>query len=105
MSPILLYVTVKDKPEALRLAETLLAEGLVACANILPPMTSLYRWEGALQQEEEVLLLAKTSPAVRDRAIARIGELHGYDCPCILAFEASGASAPFAEWIFSQIRD
>lgn len=105
MQTILLYVTVKNKSEATQIAAELLAERLVACANILPPVTSLYHWQGELQQEEEVILLAKTTAAAQQQAIDRIAALHSYDCPCILAFAPETAHIPFAQWIFSEIGD
>lgn len=105
MQPILLYITTKDKPEALAIAQTLLAEKRIACANILPDITSVYEWEGRMQKENEVVLIAKTSPAAKTGTIRRISELHSYDCPCIIAFDSCDAHAPFAKWIFSQVRD
>lgn len=105
MTPILLYATVKNKSEALQIADRLLQEELIACANIVEGATSVYRWQGELQQETECLLIAKTTPAAKPRAMARMAALHSYDCPCILAFAADAAHAPFAEWIFSQIKD
>lgn len=105
MQPILLYTTVKNKQEALAIAEALLAEKLVACANILPPHTAVYHWQGAMQQEEEVLMLLKTSTAVESRVMARIAQLHSYNCPCILALPVEAAEPAFAQWIFSQIGD
>lgn len=105
MQPILLYITLKDKQEATKLAQTLLTEKRIACANILPSVTSLYQWQGEMQQENEVVLIAKTTPAAKAGAMARIAELHSYDCPCIVAIESADCHAPFAEWIFSQVRD
>ena len=105
MQLILLYVTLKNKQEALVMAERLIAEKLAACANILPTHTAVYKWNGTPQQEEEVILLAKTTPARREQAIARIAALHNYDCPCILALPVEAAYTPFGEWVFSQIGD
>lgn len=105
MQPILLYITTKDKPQARMLAKTLLAERLIACANILPEMTSIYEWEGEIQQAEEVVLIAKTTPAAKDAAIARIVTLHSYDCPCVVALDCADSHAAFSKWIFSQLGD
>lgn len=101
----LLYITVEDKSAALELADALLGEKLIACANILPPMTSIFRWEGQMQQESEVAMIAKTTADRQEAAMARIAELHGYDTPCIVALPAAAVHTPFAEWIFSATRD
>ena len=105
MNLILMYITVKNKHEALQLAQTLLAEKHIACANILPNVTSVYEWEGKMQQEEEVVMIAKTTDQAKARTMARIAELHSYECPCIVALNAEDVHSPFNKWVFSQVRD
>ena len=79
-------------------------EGLAACANILPPHTAIYRWQGAIQEDEEHAFLAKTTvarmPAFRDR----VKELHSYDLPCIVALPAAGGDAAFLDWVRAETR-
>lgn len=101
----LLYVTLSTKAEATELARTLLAEKYIACANILPEMTSLYEWDGSLQSNGEVAMLVKTSASLKAATMQRIAELHSYDCPCIIELKTGDVHSPFAKWIFSQIRD
>lgn len=106
MQPVvLLYITVPTRTEAEHLARLLLEEKRVACVNILTHAISLYIWEGKLEEAEEVVLIAKTTPQGRQAAMDRIAELHSYDCPCILAFDTAAAHPPFADWIFSNIGD
>ena len=105
MSITLLYTTVKNKLEAENLATKLLEERLIACANIQQPITSLYRWQGAVEQEPEVPMLLKTHTDRVDAAMARMAELHPYDTPCILALSIGKANPSFAEWIFSNTKD
>lgn len=105
MQPVLLYITVPTRTEAEHLARILLEEKHIACANILMHTTSLYIWEGKLEQAEEVVLIAKTTSQARQAAMDRVAALHSYDCPCILAFDAVAAHPPFAQWIFSYIGD
>jgi periplasmic divalent cation tolerance protein len=93
----MLYSTFKSRDEALSVAHELLKARLIACANVLPPMTSVYRWERKMQQEEEVALLAKTAQA--QAAIARIKELHSYALPCIVAWPLAQGFPPFLEWV------
>lgn len=105
MQPVLIYATFADKTAALAMAKELLAEKLVACANILPRHTAVYEWDGALQEAEEVILLAKTSTARQAEAIAHIAARHAYECPCVLSLPVDAAHGPFRDWIFSQIGD
>ena len=76
-----LHVTMPDKERATALARALVDEGLAACVNIVPGVRSIYRWDGRLQEEEEVLCLIKTRQAVFDRARDRILALHPYEVP------------------------
>jgi periplasmic divalent cation tolerance protein len=94
-----LHVTMPDKDRAAALARTLVGEGLAACVNIVPGVRSIYRWEGKVQEDDEVLCLVKTRPAVFDRARARILELHPYDVPEILAFAVDDGSPRYLEWL------
>lgn len=99
MSFILLYVNVKNQQEAISIAKSLLEKQLIACANISSPVTSLYRWEGQLQEEAEVILFAKTTRERREEAMNAIKTLHSYECPCILALPIEDINDDFARWI------
>jgi len=94
-----LHVTMPDKERAASLARALVDEGLAACVNIVPGVQSIYQWEGRLQEDEEVLCLIKTRPAVFDRARARILELHPYEVPEILAFAVDNGSPAYLDWL------
>jgi len=94
-----LHVTMPDKERAISLARALVDEGLAACVNVVPGVRSIYRWEGKLQEDEEVLCLIKTRAAVFDRARARILELHPYDVPEILAFAVDDGSPAYLDWL------
>lgn len=98
---IILYTTWPDTVSAEAAASRLLEERLIACANILGESRSIYRWEGEVQSEREVVALFKTSMAASDRAKAALLTLHPYDEPCILALETlSGSNAEgFAKWV------
>nr|WP_276281955.1 divalent-cation tolerance protein CutA [Halorussus sp. DT72] len=90
------YVTApaEDAPE---IAETLVEERLAACVNRFP-CTSVYRWEGEVHRDDEVILLAKTTDDAYDRLEARVEELHPYDVPCVERFEEDDLLASFAAW-------
>ncbi|MCS6770881.1 MAG: divalent-cation tolerance protein CutA [Kiritimatiellae bacterium] len=96
---VLGYVTVPDHETARRLAQTLVAERLVACVNILGPIESIYWWEGAVETSREIAMLVKTRGALQDRLVARIRELHPYQIPCVLVVPVLGGHGPFLRWI------
>ncbi len=100
----IIYTTVADAAEAEALARTLVAENLVACANIMPPMRAIYRWKGTLRDEVEVAVLFKTSAAAAPKAMARICELHSYDIPAVEVWAVEDAPEAFAEWILSECK-
>ncbi|WP_115863927.1 divalent-cation tolerance protein CutA [Halorussus litoreus] len=90
------YVTAP--PEAAGdIAERLVAERLAACVNRFP-CTSVYRWDGEVHRDEEVVLLAKTTDESYDRLEARVEEIHPYDVPCVERFDEDGLLASFAVW-------
>ena len=93
------YVTCPSRDEALAIARTLLDERLIACANILPGMVSLYRWEGAVQQAEEVVLILKTGPDLCEQVAARVRALHSYTCPCVAVLPVTGGNPDYLAWI------
>lgn len=79
----LLYATFANAEEVERVAETVLAEKLAACVNILAPCTSIYRWEGKISHADEIPALFKTRPMLARRLRERIASLHSYDLPVI----------------------
>lgn len=95
----LLYVTCGSADEAERIAQTLLEERHIACANILPPTRSLYRWQGKDCTAEEVVMLLKTRCDTAQDVHATILRLHSYDTPCILTLPVAAGHAPFLRWV------
>ena len=99
---VLLYVTAANNDEARLIASTLVSERLVACANILGGVQSLYWWDGAVQTDTEVVLVMK-GPADRvDTITDRIKALHSYDCPCVVALPIVGGNGDYLAWLASQ---
>jgi periplasmic divalent cation tolerance protein len=99
---ITVYVTAADAAEAERLGAALVTERLAACANVLPGMRSIYRWEGAIARDEEAVLLLKTRAALFERLSARVRALHGYELPCVVAWPIVEASADYTAWVTGQ---
>lgn len=93
------YVTCPDEATAERIALHLVNERLVACANILPGATSVYRWEGRVQRDREVVMLMKTRRSLFRDVEAAVRELHPAKVPCVVAFDLAGGHAAYLDWI------
>jgi len=100
----LLYSTFPSRKEALSTAQALLKKRLIACANLYDQVTSLYRWQGSLQQETEVVVIAKTRKEKVAAAIAAIKGAHSYALPCVAAWPAGGGYAPFMKWVGEEVK-
>ena len=101
----LIWCPFADEASAAAAARQLLDERLIACANILAPMRSLYVWDGERGEAAEVGVLFKTDASALDRATARLAEIHPYDAPAVLGWRADTAAKPTAEWLRSLARD
>jgi len=97
--PVLIYTTFPDAEVARNITAQLIERGLIACANLFPGMTAVYRWEGRVETGTETAALLKTTTRRSDEVIAAIEELHPYDVPAALVVPCSGGSEPFADWI------
>ncbi len=98
----ILYITTADHAEAEALARALLEARLVACANILPAVTSLYWWEGVIRQGRECLLVVKTGKNCVDAVINKVKSMHSYDCPCVVELPVEGGNPDFLRWIYAE---
>jgi len=81
------------------MSQALLEKRLIACANLYDNVTSLYRWQGGIQQEQEVTIMAKTNAAKVAGAIEFIKSTHSYQLPCVTAHPLADGSAPFLQWV------
>jgi periplasmic divalent cation tolerance protein len=88
-----------DEASAAMVAEVLLDEGLVACANLLPAVRSLYRWRGERGESGEAGALFKTTAALLDRTVARIAELHPYETPAVVGWRCETAAPATVAWL------
>lgn len=89
--------TCTGEESAKLIAETLVFERFAACAQIGSPITSIYRWKGKVENSEEFPIYIKTSPEKLEAAIARLSEIHPYECPQIL-FREENSSKSYAQW-------
>lgn len=92
-------MTAPSADVAERLVRALVQERLAACGNIVPGLTSIYRWENAVQTDAEVLILLKTRAAAVPGLVARVAELHPYDVPEVLALPVLAGHAPYLAWV------
>ncbi len=93
------YAVFADAEEALRVGRALVEERLAACANILGPCHSLYRWKGEIEEAEEVAAIFKTSAGQADLVVRRIGELHSYEVPAAVIWPISGTAGSYRDWV------
>ena len=98
---LLVYTTWPDAETAGTAAAAAVEARLAACANVLAPMSSVYRWEGAIERAIETPVIFKTTAAVADRLCAFIVARHPSELPCVVAapIGATGSHAPFLAWI------
>jgi periplasmic divalent cation tolerance protein len=99
MNAALIWCPFPDRESARRIAGQLLADGLIACANILPELESLFIWEGKADSAAEVGVLFKTTSDRLEAAIARIGGLHPYAAPAIVGWCSDAAHPATLQWL------
>lgn len=98
------YLTAPDAEVAAALARALVEARLAACVNLVPGLRSIYRWEGAVHDEPEVLLIVKTTADRLDALRALVVELHPYAVPEVLALPAVAGHAPYLDWVRAAVR-
>lgn len=99
MKPYLIYITSKNRSEALNIGRALLQDKLAACVNVLDGATSLYWWKGVVQEDHEALIIAKTKESLVDDLTKKVKELHSYECPCVVAVPIERGNPEFLKWI------
>ncbi len=95
----IIYSTTGSVEEARKIARILVEEKLVACVNIIPKVESIYRWQGNIEEDNECVLLAKTTDKNIEKTIKRINELHSYDVPDIVSFPITKGLKDYLDWI------
>jgi periplasmic divalent cation tolerance protein len=105
MAVRLVYMTAGSKAEAQKIGKALVESRLAACVNILDNMQSIYRWEQEIQQDTEVVLIAKTTDSIISQLIEKVIALHSYDCPCIVSLPISDGYPPFLDWIQAEVKE
>ena len=102
--PIIVFMTAANGEEATRLADLIIGAHLAACVQILPEMESVYRWEGQIERQSEILLLAKTTMGKFADLEREVRALHSYETPEIVAVPIVAGSSPYLEWLSQSLR-
>lgn len=97
-----LYATFASREEAGRIGRAVVEEGLAACVNILAPCSSIYHWQGAIEEAEEVPAIFKTSGEQSEALMARIVSLHSYDIPAVAVWSIAATTPAYARWILDE---
>jgi uncharacterized protein involved in tolerance to divalent cations len=100
---IVVFITASNDAEAERIAGALVEERLAACVNVGPGCRSFYRWDGALQQDQEVLMIVKSNHSSFPELEKRVVELHSYDVPEVIAVDLTGISTGYLAFLKDSI--
>jgi periplasmic divalent cation tolerance protein len=96
---VTVYATFGSDEEARRIARTCVEEGLAACANVLRPCHSIYRWQGKIEEAAETPVLFKTAESCATDLLARLAELHSYDVPAAVVWPIAQALSGYSAWV------
>jgi periplasmic divalent cation tolerance protein len=101
---LVVLTTVEKAEDGERLARLLVESELAACVQVLPPMTSIYRWEGKIEHSRESLLLIKSTVTAYDTLEAAIRQNHPYQTPEIIAIKVEGGSKNYLDWLANSVK-
>ena len=96
---IIVFITAPNEKEAASISRTIVEERLVACVNIIPSVRSIYRWQGRVEDEQEVLMMVKTKKSLFERLQERVKELHSYEVPEIIGLPLVEGSKEYLDWL------
>jgi periplasmic divalent cation tolerance protein len=99
MSYLIVLMTTSNKEEAVRIVRTLLEERLIACANMIDPVSSFFWWKEKIEEEKEVLVIMKSNQEFFQKLSNKIKELHSYEIPEILALPIVEGSQSYLDWM------
>lgn len=99
---VIIYSTIDDVKQAQKIANVLVEEKLVACVNIIPNIISIYRWKGKIENDDECIIIAKTTDSNVKKVIQRIKTLHTYELPDIIVLPIIGGLKEYLEYITNE---
>jgi len=100
--PVLIYTTFASLEDAKSVGAALVASRLAACVNMFPGMISLYQWEGAREEANEVAMIIKTRSGLTEEVLTEVKRLHPYEVPALLVLPTEGGSSDYCAWIVSE---
>jgi periplasmic divalent cation tolerance protein len=103
MSVVSVYAVFASVEEAERIGRTMVEERFAACVNILGPIRSIYRWQGAVQTADEIAAIFKTDHEQADALIERVSALHSYDVPCVVSWPVEKVVPKYANWVENSV--
>jgi periplasmic divalent cation tolerance protein len=98
----IVFSTIDSNDQALKISEVLVSQRLAACVNILPAVTSVYRWQNRIHKDSELLLIIKTKTDKLEALIDQLRQIHPYDVPEIIAFPVEKGLTPYLDWVLEQ---
>ncbi len=101
----MIYVTCGSRDEAAKIARAVVGERLAACANIIDGMRSIYWWQGSVSEDDEIVLILKTTAERAGELTERVKQLHSYDVPCVVEIPLAGGNAAYLDWIVAETAD
>src|ERR1044071_3503719 len=99
---VFVYTTYPSAVEAEQAGRALIERELAACVNILPGMVSIYRWEGAIERGEEVVMIIKTRASLAEAVRGAVKEMHSYTTPAILVLPIEGGEPGYLAWMMKE---
>jgi periplasmic divalent cation tolerance protein len=96
---ITVFITAPNEEEAARISNAIVGERLAACVNIIRSVRSIYRWQGRVEDEQEVLMIVKTKRTLFERLQGRVRELHSYSVPEIIGLPVVEGSKQYLDWL------
>ncbi|HKR23682.1 MAG TPA: divalent-cation tolerance protein CutA [Allosphingosinicella sp.] len=102
-STVSVYATFADEAEARRIARAVVEERLAACANILGPCHSVYRWQDKVEEAGEAVAIFKSTHSLSEALVRRIADLHSYELPAIAVWDCAGSES-FDDWVIDSTR-
>ena len=104
-NPRIVFVMAGGEEETAKIARSLVEERIAACVNIVGPVRSVYRWRGAIEDENEYLLIIKSRAQLFPKLERRVKELHSYEVPEVVAVAMSRVSKPYLDWLVDSTAD
>ena len=100
--PVLIYSTFPNSELAENVGRMLVEQRLAACVNIIPGITSIYNWEGAVQRDTETVMIVKTRDARASLVVAEVRKLHSFENPAVVVLPITGGSEAYLKWLLNE---